>query len=136
MSHHVLGIHNPEAEQHFGDGIFQIHDSPDEENEAQEGMRLGQILTTSGLRELGSRCLISTPSYPIQWERQTHFVSSINILLILRKNPDVHLLLLRSDHILGPARWCVVVKFVHSTLAAWGSQVRIPGTDLAPLVKQ
>ena len=28
-----------------------------------------------------------------------------------------------------------MVKFAHSTLAAWGSQVRILGTDLAPLVK-
>ena len=29
----------------------------------------------------------------------------------------------------------VVVKFLHSALAAWGLQVQIPGVDLAPLVK-
>ena len=31
--------------------------------------------------------------------------------------------------------WWLVVKFTHSALAAWGSQVQIPGVDLAPFVK-
>ena len=31
--------------------------------------------------------------------------------------------------------WCVVVNFVHSASAAWDSQVRIPGADLALGVK-
>ena len=30
---------------------------------------------------------------------------------------------------------CAVVKFAHFALAAWGSQVQIPGADMAPLVK-
>ena len=33
------------------------------------------------------------------------------------------------------ARWCPVVKFARSALAAWGSLVQIPGADMAPLVK-
>jgi len=34
----ILGTQNPEAEPLFRDGIFQTHDSPGEENEAQEEM--------------------------------------------------------------------------------------------------
>ena len=37
MSHHVLGAQNPKAKSLFGDGNFQTHDSPDEENETEEG---------------------------------------------------------------------------------------------------
>ena len=42
--------------------------------------------------------------------------------------------LLKLDHTGG---WpgVVVVRFVHSTSAAWGLQVQIPGMDLALLVK-
>lgn len=116
----------------------------DEENEAQEGTRLGRCHTASGSGEPASRGLTSPspapprPAFP--WlppcGLQTRFVWSSHVFLPISRSTESHLLLLRSDHA-GTLGQCCHASFQSELRASLGHRPTlrvpfIPVTRLAP----